>query len=100
MGKSKGCPLKAMCHTLEKGNPSLLIRGVRWRDEGKKRKKREERKGKKGKRKIIFLVFRLPTRRVEKRERGVRSSTFSIRFTEIVYVGARGKVHLRDKSFA
>ena len=37
-----------------------------------------------------------------KKKRGVRSSTFSLRFTEIgpsVFVGARGKVRLRDESF-
>ena len=37
------------------------------------------------------------------KKRGVRSSTFSLRFTEIrpsVFVGARGKVHLRNESFA
>ena len=39
----------------------------------------------------------------EKEESGVRSSTLSLRSTEIglsVFVGARGKVHLQDESFA
>ena len=38
----------------------------------------------------------------KKKKRGVRSSTFSLRFTKIepsVFVGARGKVHLHDESF-
>ena len=38
----------------------------------------------------------------KKKKRGVRSSTFSLGSTEIrlsVFVGARGKVHLRDESF-
>ena len=51
--------------------------------EKKKRKKRKEKKR-------------------EKKRRGVRSSTFSLDFTEIgpsVFVGARGKVQPRDKSF-
>ena len=37
------------------------------------------------------------------KESGVRSSTLSLRFTEIepsVFVGVRGKVHLCDESFA
>ena len=37
-----------------------------------------------------------------KKESGVRSSTFSLRSTEIgssVFVRARGKVHLHDESF-
>ena len=36
------------------------------------------------------------------KESGVRSSTFTLRFTELessVFVGSRGKVHLRDESF-
>ena len=48
-----------------------------------------EREGKRGKRR-------------EKKRRGVRSSTFSLEFPEIglsVFVGARGKVLLRGKSF-
>ena len=39
----------------------------------------------------------------KKNKRGVRSSTFSLGFTEIgplVFVEARGKVHLCDESFA
>ena len=39
----------------------------------------------------------------KKKESGVRSSTLSLRSTEIrssVFVGARDKVHRRDKSFA
>ena len=39
----------------------------------------------------------------KEKKREVRSSTFSLRFMEIgpsVFVGARGKVHLRDESFA
>ena len=42
-------------------------------------------------------------RKRKKKKRGVRSSTFSLRFTEIgpsAFVGAKGKVHLRDESFA
>ena len=38
----------------------------------------------------------------KKKESGMRSSTFSLGSTEIglsVFVGARGKVHLRNKSF-
>ena len=38
----------------------------------------------------------------QKRERGVKSFTFSLRFMEIgpsVFVGARGKVHQCDESF-
>ena len=37
------------------------------------------------------------------KESGVRSFTFSLRSTEIrpsVFIGARGKVHLHDESFA
>ena len=40
---------------------------------------------------------------VRERETGVRSSTFSLRSMEIgpsIFVGARGKVYLRDESFA
>ena len=39
----------------------------------------------------------------KKKESGVRSSTFSLRSTGIrlsVFIRARGKVHLRDESFA
>ena len=57
---------------------------IRW-NEGKTR----ERKKKEKKRK--------------KKESGVRSTTFSLRSTEIgpsIFVGARDKVHLRDESFA
>ena len=42
-------------------------------------------------------------RKRKKKKRGMRSSTFSLGFTEIglsVFVGARGKVHPRDESFA
>ena len=69
----------------------------------RKEKKENERKGKKGKRKIVFQVFGMPTGRKEKRERGARSSTFCLIFMEIgssIFVRARGKVHLRDESFA
>ena len=41
--------------------------------------------------------------KINNKESGVRSSTFSLRATEIgllVFVGARSKVHLRDESFA
>ena len=58
-----------------------IIRWERRKNEGKK--KREKKR--------------------KKKKRGVRISTFSLGFTEIellVFVGARGKVHLRDKSFA
>ena len=61
----------------------------------KEREKRENRE-------IIWLVLVLSTTREEKRERGVRSSTFSLRSMEIgplVFVGVRGKVHLHDESF-
>ena len=58
----------------------------RRENEGKKkRKKKRERKRKK-----------------KKKKRGVRSSTFSLGFTEIgpsVFVRARGKVYLSDESF-
>ena len=40
---------------------------------------------------------------VREKETEVRSSIFSLRSTEIgpsVFVGARGKVHLRDENFA
>ena len=53
------------------------------------KEKNEEEKKKKKKRK--------------NKESGVRSSTFSLRSTEIrpsVFVRGRGKVHLRDESFA
>ena len=43
------------------------------------------------------------TGREEKRARGARSSTFCLIFMEIgssIFVRARGKVHLRDESFA
>ena len=102
----RGEPWRSSVIPQRKEIPSLWIRGVRWRDEGQKKrkeKKEKERNGKKGKVEIILLVFGLSTRREEKRERGVRSSTFSVRFTEIkpsVLVRAKGKVHLRDKSFA
>ena len=52
--------------TLEKGNPSLCIRGARWREKGKKMEKGKEskenkgkeRKGKKGKGgEVIFAGF-------------------------------------------
>ena len=39
----------------------------------------------------------------KKKESGVRNSTFSVRSTEIepsIFVEARDKVYLRDKSFA
>ena len=39
----------------------------------------------------------------KRKESGVRSPTFSLRSTSIrpsVFVGTRGKVHLRDESFA
>ena len=51
-------------------------------------KKREIKKGKK--------------RKERRKKRGMRSSTLSLDFTEIgpsVFVGARGKVCLRDESF-
>ena len=38
----------------------------------------------------------------KRKKRGVRSSTFSLGFTEIgstVFIGARDKVHPRDESF-
>ena len=57
------------------------IRWERRKNEGKKKKEKKR----------------------KKKESGVRSSTFSLRFTEIeslVFVKARGKVHLRDESFA
>ena len=63
--------------------------GEKKNREKKKEKERTRKKKKEKKRK--------------KKESGVRSSTFSLISTEIersVFVGARGKVHLRDKSFA
>ena len=42
-------------------------------------------------------------RKKKKKESGVRSCTFSLRFTEIrlsISIGARGKVHLHNESFA
>ena len=60
-----------------------MLDQIQWGEEKKERKMREKKK--------------------EKKKRGVRSSTFSLGFTEIgssVFVGARGKVHLRDESFA
>ena len=39
----------------------------------------------------------------KKKESGMRSSTFSLGSTEIgpsIFIGARGKVHLRNESFA
>ena len=64
--------MEAMCHTLRGRKSKSLDKGIR----------KEKRKQKK---------------------RGVRSSTFSLRFKEIeslVFIEARGKVHLHDKSFA
>ena len=62
-----------------------------WIDSMGEKEKREkkEKKRKKGKER--------------KKESGVRSSTFSLRSTEIgpsVFVEARGKVHLREESFS
>ena len=56
---------------------------IRWR-EGKRRERKREKKRK-------------------KKESRVRNSTLSLRSTEIglsIFVGARGKVHLCDESFA
>ena len=42
-------------------------------------------------------------KKIKKKESGVRNSTFSLRSKEIglsVFVGAKCKVHLRNKSFA
>ena len=64
---------------------SIKFGGER-KNEGKKKKKR----GKKEKKR-------------KKKRRGVRSSTFSLGFTEIGpsnFVRARGKFQLRDESFA
>ena len=104
-GSLRGDPWRSCVITLKEGNPSLWIRGVRWREKGKESKEKKEKgkKGQKGKREVIFLVFGLVYEGEQKRERGVRSSTFSLRFTEIgpsIFVGARGKVYLRDESFA
>ena len=60
---------------------------IRWGRRKMRERKRKKKRGNKRK----------------KKKRGVRSSTFSLRFTEIepsFFVGARGKVHLRGKSFA
>ena len=73
-----------------------------------KKKKENERKGKKGKEgggggEVILPGFGSCLREEKEREREVRRFTFSVRFTKIelsVFVGTRGKVHLRDKSFA
>ena len=64
------------------------------RERKRKKRKEKERKEKKRKRK---------KRKERRKKRRVRSSTLSLGFTEIgpsVFVGARGKVHLRDESFA
>ena len=70
--------MEAMCHTLEKGNPSFWIGGIRWREKGKgrKEKKEKEKKGKKGKGEVIFPGFGLV---YEKRaEEGNRSEKLYI----------------------
>ena len=83
---------KAMCQMERKGQKEeggrkfLTLNKwdqIRWR-EGKRRERKREKKRKKN-------------------ESRVRNSTFSLRSTEIgpsVFVGARGKVYLRDESFA
>ena len=98
-GSLRGDPWRPCVIPLEKGNPSFFwIRGFEGERKWKERKEKE-RKGKKGKSgKSFFLVLVL-----SKRERVVRSSTLSLKFTEIgssVFVGARGKVHLCYESFA
>ena len=68
--------------------------------EKKIKKRKEKAKREKGK---SFSWFFLSTGGEERKESGVRNSTLSLRSTKIgpsVFVGARGKVHLRDESFA
>ena len=67
-----------------------------------KEKKEKERKGKKGKGKS-FSWFFLSMGGEERKESGVKNSTFSLISKEIgpsVFFEARGKVHLCDESFA
>ena len=77
---------KRTCGKEEGGRkfPTLIkLDDIRW-----ERRKKEEKKKKENKR---------------KKESEVRSSTLSLRSMEIgssVFVGARGKVHLGDESFA
>ena len=103
--------MEVMCHNLKGRKSKSLDKGCSVererakREKGKESKEKKEKgkKGQKGKREVIFLVFGLVYEGEQKRERGVRSSTFSLRFTEIgpsIFVGARGKVYLRDESFA
>ena len=89
-------------------NEEFPLGSIRWdeKKEKKKRKrgKRQNKKGKKSDRegKNKEKQGRERKKKKQKRERGVRSSTFSLRFMEIrppVFVGVRGKVHLRDESF-
>ena len=103
--------MEAMCHTL-RGRKSKSLdkikkeskwgrdmwQGERWEEishlnqVGTIRSERRKNDGKKNKEK-----------KRKKNERGVRSSTFSLRFTEIepsVFIGVGGKIHLRDESFA
>ena len=75
----------------EKTSHLSMLEQIPW-GEGKLEGKRKERKERKEKKK----------KRVKKR-RGVRSSSFSLDFTKIgssVFIRARGKVQLRDESFA
>ena len=70
------------------GNFPLRIKSVRRKEKPKKKKEEEKKKDSHA--------------CEEEKESGVRSSTLSLRSTEIrpsVFVGARCKVHLRDESF-
>ena len=100
--------MEAMCHNPRERKSKSWKRGVRWREKREKGKvskenKEKERKGKKGKGgKYIFAWFWYCIREERERERGVRSSTFSLRFMEIepsIFVGTRDKVHIHDESF-
>ena len=79
-------------------------KGKKERKKERKEKKENERKGKKEKGEVIFPGFWvLSTGREQKTEGGVRSSTFSLRFTEIgplVLVGPRVKAHLLGECYA
>ena len=100
--------MEAMCHNPRERKSKSLDKGCTVeRERAKRRKKKREKKRRKRKERakrekgeIIFLVL---TSLREGRRRGVRSSTFFLRSMEIgpsVFVGVRGKVHLRDESFA
>ena len=81
--------MAAMCQTPRERKSKSLDKG-RSVEREKEKQKRKERKGKKGQKGKNGEVI------------GVRSSTFSLRSTKIgpsAFIGARGKVHLRDENF-